>query len=201
MEIPNVPLSQEIDTGGSPRCQEAMGGSIAQTRSKRIPTPSYDSPLLGGNTPGSDEERIEHQDDLTDFVPPTPYDSPLLGGHTRRSDEGGASNKEGDQNVQDFRAELDNLLVQQKEGYATSTNRVSTVSPSVSVARKSFDNVDDLPTDPLMYDLEDTADLLNTGVFSGAYDDEDVGAEAGLYNLETTMNVSPIPTTRIHKDC
>ncbi|GKD44200.1 hypothetical protein Tco_1268845 [Tanacetum coccineum] len=87
MEIPNVPLSQEIDTGGSPRCQEAMGGSIAQTRSKRIPTPSYDSPLLGGNTPGSDEERIEHQDDLTDFVPPTPYDSPLLGGHTRRSDE------------------------------------------------------------------------------------------------------------------
>ncbi|GJV58000.1 uncharacterized mitochondrial protein-like protein [Tanacetum coccineum] len=37
--------------------------------------------------------------------------------------EGGASNKEDDQNVQDFRAELDNLLVQQKEGYANSTNR------------------------------------------------------------------------------
>ncbi|GJY72399.1 putative RNA-directed DNA polymerase, eukaryota, reverse transcriptase zinc-binding domain protein [Tanacetum coccineum] len=30
--------------------------------------------------------------------------------------EGGASNKEGDQNVQDFRVELDNLPVQQKEG-------------------------------------------------------------------------------------
>ncbi|GJV19203.1 ribonuclease H-like domain-containing protein [Tanacetum coccineum] len=29
---------------------------------------------------------------------------------------------------------------------------------------------------------------------------EDVGAEADLNNLETTMNVSPIPTTRIHKD-
>ncbi|GJR36712.1 putative ribonuclease H-like domain-containing protein [Tanacetum coccineum] len=76
--------------------------------------------------------------------------------------EGGASNKEGDQNVQDFRAELDNLLVQQKEGYATSTNRVSTISPSVSAAGQSFDNADDLPTDPLMPDLEDTADLLNT---------------------------------------
>ncbi|GJV30493.1 putative ribonuclease H-like domain-containing protein, partial [Tanacetum coccineum] len=35
---------------------------------------------------------------------------------------------------------------------------------------------------------------------SGAYDDEDVGVEADLNNLETTMNVSPIPTTRIHKD-
>ncbi|GJZ63427.1 putative ribonuclease H-like domain-containing protein [Tanacetum coccineum] len=45
-----------------------------------------------------------------------------------------------------------------------------------------------------------TANLLNTGIFSGAYDDEDVGADADLNNLETTMNVSPIPTTRIHKD-
>ncbi|GKD59137.1 hypothetical protein Tco_1296646 [Tanacetum coccineum] len=39
-----------------------------------------------------------------------------------------------------------------------------------------------LPTDPLIPDLEDT------GIFSGAYDDEDVGAEADLNNLETTMN-------------
>ncbi|GKF80176.1 hypothetical protein Tco_0238778, partial [Tanacetum coccineum] len=50
-----------------------------------------------------------------------------------------------------------------------------------------------------MPDLEDIADLLNTGIFSGAYDDEDVGAKAYLNNLETAMNVSPIPTTRIYK--
>ncbi|GJZ96102.1 hypothetical protein Tco_0668436, partial [Tanacetum coccineum] len=98
--------------------------------------------------------------------------------------EGGASNKEDDQNMQDFRAALDNLLVQQKEGYANSTNRDSTVS----TARQSFTNVDDLPTDPIMLNLEDTANLLNTGIFNGAYDDEDVGAEADLKNLETTMN-------------
>ncbi|GKA97063.1 putative reverse transcriptase, RNA-dependent DNA polymerase, partial [Tanacetum coccineum] len=90
--------------------------------------------------------------------------------------EGEASNKEDDQNVQDFRVALDNLLVKQKKGYANSTNRDSTVCPSV------------------------TANLLNTGIFSGAYDDEDVGAEADLNNLETTMNVSPIPITKIHKD-
>ncbi|GKB00698.1 hypothetical protein Tco_0828691 [Tanacetum coccineum] len=35
MTIPNVPLPQGIGTGGSPRCQEAMGGSISQTRSER----------------------------------------------------------------------------------------------------------------------------------------------------------------------
>ncbi|GKG10377.1 hypothetical protein Tco_0341777, partial [Tanacetum coccineum] len=84
--------------------------------------------------------------------------------------EGGASNKENDQNVQDLRAELDNLLVRQKEGYANSTNRDCTISPSVSTAGQNFTNTDDLPTDPLIPDLEDT------GIFSGAYDDENIGA-------------------------
>ncbi|GJZ57174.1 putative ribonuclease H-like domain-containing protein [Tanacetum coccineum] len=39
-----------------------------------------------------------------------------------------------------------------------------------------------------------------TRIFDGTYDDEDVGTEVDLNNLETTMNVSHIPTTRIHKD-
>ncbi|GKF92641.1 hypothetical protein Tco_0279360, partial [Tanacetum coccineum] len=85
--------------------------------------------------------------------------------------------------------------------------------PPINVVGSSCDNLGgsifvnaatlpnaDLPTDALMPDLEDTANLLNTGIFSGAYDDKDVGVEADLNNLETTMNVSPIPTTRIHKD-
>ncbi|GKB94944.1 hypothetical protein Tco_0981081, partial [Tanacetum coccineum] len=57
--IPNVPFPQGIGLGGSSRCQETMGDTIAQTRSERVSTPSYDLPLLGVNTPGSDEERIE----------------------------------------------------------------------------------------------------------------------------------------------
>ncbi|GJR82023.1 hypothetical protein Tco_0152808 [Tanacetum coccineum] len=52
-------LDAEQGSGGSPMCQEAMGDTIAQTRSERVFIPSYDSPLLGFNTPGSDEERIE----------------------------------------------------------------------------------------------------------------------------------------------
>ncbi|GJU07609.1 putative ribonuclease H-like domain-containing protein [Tanacetum coccineum] len=78
----------------------------------------------------------------------------------------------------------------ERNGYANSTNKDSTVS----TIGQNFTNNDDLPIDPLIPDLEDT------GIFSGAYDDEDVGAEADLNNLEITMNVSPIPTTRIHKD-
>ncbi|GJT30197.1 putative ribonuclease H-like domain-containing protein [Tanacetum coccineum] len=46
----------------------------------------------------------------------------------------------------------------------------------------------------------DIADLQDTGIFGSAYDDEYVGAEADLSNLETNMSVNPILTTRIHKD-
>nr|GEZ61712.1 ribonuclease H-like domain-containing protein [Tanacetum cinerariifolium] len=62
--MPNVPLPQGIGVDGSPRCQESMGGFIAQTRYERVPTPSYDSPLLGVHTPRSDEEKYE-QHELT----------------------------------------------------------------------------------------------------------------------------------------
>ncbi|GKE04721.1 hypothetical protein Tco_1396739, partial [Tanacetum coccineum] len=78
-------LDAEQDNGNILKTQST---TIPNTRSERVPTPSYDSPLLGGNTPRSDKERLEHQDDLTNFVPPTPHDSPLLGGHTLGSDKG-----------------------------------------------------------------------------------------------------------------
>ncbi|GJY38848.1 putative ribonuclease H-like domain-containing protein [Tanacetum coccineum] len=95
-----------------------------------------------------------------------------------------------------------------KEGYANSTNRDSTASPSVSTAGPSIniasENINTgspnintaslIPNDSSMQSLE------NTGIFDDAYDDREVGAEADLNNLDTTMNVSLIPTTRIHKD-
>ncbi|GJT23493.1 hypothetical protein Tco_0893430 [Tanacetum coccineum] len=63
-------------------------GNISKTQSMAMSNDTLSREISsGGNTPGSDEERIE-QDDLTDFVPPTPHDSPLSGGHTPGSDEG-----------------------------------------------------------------------------------------------------------------
>nr|GEW61693.1 hypothetical protein [Tanacetum cinerariifolium] len=55
----------------------------------------------------------------------------------------------------------------------------------------------DLLTDPLMPDLEDTAD---TEIFSDAYDNEVKGVEADFNNLNLTIVVSPIPIIKIHKD-
>ncbi|GKG16238.1 hypothetical protein Tco_0358561 [Tanacetum coccineum] len=52
----------------------------------------------------------------------------------------------------------------------------------------------ELPFDLNMPALEDYS------IFDFSRDDEDNGAEAGMNNLDTPIQVSPIQTTRIHKD-
>ncbi|GJY14609.1 hypothetical protein Tco_0385031 [Tanacetum coccineum] len=64
--LPKTISAKGMDTGGSLRLQETIGGAPAQT---------------------SGEGKMEHTFELMDIVPPTPHDSPLLGGYTPRSDE------------------------------------------------------------------------------------------------------------------
>ncbi|GKA47227.1 hypothetical protein Tco_0740110 [Tanacetum coccineum] len=70
----NVDIPQGIDTGGSPRCQETMRGTPAQTRSERVLEKPNEPPLSkghtsgsgkGGYTPGSDEGRLKLQELMT----------------------------------------------------------------------------------------------------------------------------------------
>nr|GEX15034.1 hypothetical protein [Tanacetum cinerariifolium] len=60
-----------------------------------------------------------------------------------------------------------------------------------AVGKSSFVGTSQLPDDPDMPELED---------ITYSDDEEDVGAEANFTNLETTITISPIPTTRVHKD-
>ncbi|GJV78359.1 hypothetical protein Tco_1509943 [Tanacetum coccineum] len=81
-------VEAEQESGGGPRRQDTtLGGEDAQTRFEIASKKSHDLPLSEGNTSGSGEDSMEHQVDLTDFIPPTPHDSPLSGGHTPGSDE------------------------------------------------------------------------------------------------------------------
>ncbi|GJV11219.1 hypothetical protein Tco_1352760 [Tanacetum coccineum] len=91
----NEPSPQGTGSGSGPRCQDTTLGDVdAQTRFKTASKQSRDPPISKVNTSRSGEDSMEHQDDLTDFVPPTPYNSPLSGGHTPRSDEGRLNIKE-----------------------------------------------------------------------------------------------------------
>ncbi|GJY76538.1 putative reverse transcriptase domain-containing protein [Tanacetum coccineum] len=76
------------------------------------------------------------------------------------------------------------------------TNTINTVTPTVNATGIKDNDVDEnivygCADDPNMPELEDIVYLDN---------DEDVGAEADMNNLDAFMLVSPIPTTRIHKD-
>ncbi|GJS61779.1 putative ribonuclease H-like domain-containing protein [Tanacetum coccineum] len=85
---------------------------------------------------------------------------------------------------------------QEKDASVNSTNNINIVSPTVNAASIEDNVVDEnivygCADDPNIPELEDI-------VYSD--DDEDVGAEADMNNLDAFMPVSPIPTTRIHKD-
>ncbi|GJS45271.1 putative ribonuclease H-like domain-containing protein [Tanacetum coccineum] len=68
---------------------------------------------------------------------------------------------------------------------ATSTNEVNVVGGKTSI---------ELSFDLNMPELEDYS------IFDSSKNDEDDGAEANMNNLDTTIQVSPILTIRIHKD-
>nr|GEW30725.1 putative ribonuclease H-like domain-containing protein [Tanacetum cinerariifolium] len=76
------------------------------------------------------------------------------------------------------------------------TNTFSAAGPLNSDAspthrKSSCIDVSQLPDDPDMPELEDITYSDN---------EDNVGAEADFNNLETSITVSPIPTTRVHKD-
>ncbi|GJV31735.1 putative ribonuclease H-like domain-containing protein [Tanacetum coccineum] len=89
---------------------------------------------------------------------------------------------------------------QEKEDNVNSTNNVNIVSSTVNVAGTNEVNVVgknisiELPFDPKMHALEDDS------IFNFSNDDEDDGSMADMNNLDTTIQVSPNPTTRIHKN-
>nr|GEY25748.1 putative ribonuclease H-like domain-containing protein [Tanacetum cinerariifolium] len=81
----------------------------------------------------------------------------------------------------------------------SNTQDVNTVGLSINTANTNINtgslNINVVGSnDPSMPSLEET------GIFNDVYDDREVGAEADINNLELSIVVSPIPTTRVHKD-
>ncbi|GJZ29120.1 putative ribonuclease H-like domain-containing protein [Tanacetum coccineum] len=80
------------------------------------------------------------------------------------------------------------------------TNNVNTISSTVNAAGINEVNAVGRKTSiELPFDLNMPA-LEDDSIFDFLRDDEDDGAVADMNNLDTTIQVSPNPTTRIHKD-
>nr|GFD07644.1 hypothetical protein [Tanacetum cinerariifolium] len=78
--------------------------------------------------------------------------------------------------------------------FINSTNDFTTTGPLVSAAKQNFTNSSNDfsaagPSNAAMPNLENLS-----------HNADDVGAEADTNNMESVILVSPIPTTRIHKD-
>nr|GEY44674.1 hypothetical protein [Tanacetum cinerariifolium] len=71
------------------------------------------------------------------------------------------------------------------QNYINNTNDFSAAGPSNTASSPTAANTSDMPN------LED---------ITHSNDTDDVGAEADINNIESIILVSPIPTTRIHKD-
>ncbi|GJY89252.1 putative ribonuclease H-like domain-containing protein [Tanacetum coccineum] len=118
-----------------------------------------------------------------------PYSQDLKSSHDDRSKPSSDNGKKDDE---DPRKESE-CNDQEKEDNVNNTNNVNVAGineVNVVGGKTSIE----LPFDPNMPALEDYS------IFDFSRDDEDVGAEADMNNLDTTIQGSPIPTTRIHKD-
>ncbi|GKC35895.1 putative ribonuclease H-like domain-containing protein, partial [Tanacetum coccineum] len=85
-------------------------------------------------------------------------------------------------------AKEDDLNDSGEDTNADRTNRINTGSSPLN-SDKNAAIPSSYPDDPLMPELEDIDTPYNTSIFENAYDDKDVGAEADMNNLDSSINV------------
>ncbi|GJW93205.1 putative ribonuclease H-like domain-containing protein [Tanacetum coccineum] len=118
--------------------------------------------------------------------------------------------KEANEEAEAARKKFERLVIKEGAARTSSTNIFSTVNTPAKASSTNLVNIVSIPgglsladpTHPEEDDseippLEDIYQNSTDGIFTtSSYDDE--GAVANFTNLETVMNVSPIPTLRIH---
>nr|GEV60179.1 hypothetical protein [Tanacetum cinerariifolium] len=136
--------------GGSPRCQETMGGTPAQTRSKRVLEQPNEPPISEGHTSGSEEGRMEHTFELTDNVPPTLHDPPFTKGRTTDKTKLMFQDT-------DFDGLHDAMQDVERETVDAATTGVSTVSAPVTTAGVTISTAEPRtpPIETTVFDDED----------------------------------------------
>ncbi|GJU29521.1 putative ribonuclease H-like domain-containing protein [Tanacetum coccineum] len=163
---------------------------------------SYSSTIKRSRAEDAGAAPHKHPDLKTDEKPVDKEDQVFLDELERLKRQEKDANDAAEALRKEFAQETENLLIQVGAAKASSTNIVNTVSTPVSTA-SPYDGLSlSDPTNPEQDDseipaLEDIYQNPTDGIFTNSsYDDE--GAVADFTNLESVVNVSPIPTSRIH---
>ncbi|GJW27805.1 putative ribonuclease H-like domain-containing protein [Tanacetum coccineum] len=85
---------------------------------------------------------------------------------------------------------------QEQDANVNNTNNINIIRPTVNAAKIENNVVDE----NIVYGYIDDPNMPNLEKIVYFNDDEEVGAETHMNNLATTVPVSPILTTRVHKD-
>nr|GEW47570.1 hypothetical protein [Tanacetum cinerariifolium] len=146
-------------------------------------------------------------------VSPSSSDKPKKHDEKAKREAKGKSPIDLSTRVRDLRDEFEEFSVNSTNGVNAASIPVTAVGPNSTNCTNSFNaagpsdnNVSlnfeigkkSLFMDPSQY--PDDLDMPALKYVIHSDDEEDVGAEADFSNLETSINVSPIPTTRVYKD-
>nr|GEU42565.1 hypothetical protein [Tanacetum cinerariifolium] len=124
-------------------------------------------------------------------VSPSSSDKPKKHDDKDKRDDRGKSPVDLSIGARDLRAKFEEFSI-------NSTNRVTATSAPVTAAEPYPTNSTNSLNTAIPSDIAVNMPELEDIVYSN--DEEDVGAEADFSKLETNIAVSPIPTTRVHKD-
>nr|GEV62096.1 hypothetical protein [Tanacetum cinerariifolium] len=191
---------QDIDGGFVTFGESTIGGKITDKFDGKAEEGSSDD-KAGDNTAddAAGKEKVQE--------PVSKYDQALKNVLERMMNQEKDATEQSDNVRKEFQAQCNIQLLQEKVTRSNNTNSITTVSTPVNTASASRIFI---PLhDPLIPELEDTAEIQTTGIFGNAYDeddlennnhsyaDESVGAEADFSNMEPSTVVGD---EAVHKE-
>ncbi|GJS63788.1 putative ribonuclease H-like domain-containing protein [Tanacetum coccineum] len=127
------------------------------------------------------------------LLPLWPADPPFSQDLKSSQDDGSKPLSDDEKKVDEDPRKDSKSIDQEKDDNVNNTNNVNDASRNEVNAVCGKTSIK-LPNDPNMPALEDIS------IFDLSRDNEDVGADADMNNLDTTIQVSLIPSLKIHKD-
>ncbi|GJR56738.1 putative ribonuclease H-like domain-containing protein [Tanacetum coccineum] len=171
-------------------------------------------PVVAGNQPNGNagtKENFDAGQDGKKIVPDQSYillplltSDPSLSKSSKDSPNAGFKPSREEEKMESKHPENEDIEVsnteeprvnQDHDVNVNNTNNINTVCPTVNAADIENNVVDEY----IVYGCIDDPYMPNLEEIVYSDNDEEVGAEADINNLATTVPVSPIPTTRVHK--